>query len=296
MFAPLRLGTATTFRAGPFLDSTDGNSHEAGLTLAQSDIQISKAGGAFASTSDASPTTTYDSVGHYQLPLTATDTNTLGNMRVYVNVSGALPVWHDFTVIPAVVYDSLVAGSDNLQVDALQIEGSDATNQLTAACTASLTTYDAPTRAEATADKDEVLAAVATVDTEVGEIRGATFDTATDSLEAIRNRGDSAWTTGAGGSAPTVEEIRAEIDSNSTQLAAALAAIAVVDGVVDQILVDTGTDTPATLAVLDDLIDSIKAVTDQFVFTSAGKVDATTLRIGTTDLTQGGTGGQGYGA
>jgi len=32
------------------------------------------------------------------------------------------------------------------------------------------------------------------------DIEGATFVTGTDSLEAIRNRGDSAWTTGAGGS------------------------------------------------------------------------------------------------
>jgi len=31
-------------------------------------------------------------------------------------------------------------------------------------------------------------------------IEGATFNTATDSLEAIRDRGDAAWTTGAGGS------------------------------------------------------------------------------------------------
>ena len=31
------------------------------------------------------------------------------------------------------------------------------------------------------------------------DIKGATFDAATDSLEAIRNRGDSAWVTGGGG-------------------------------------------------------------------------------------------------
>ncbi len=51
-------------------------------------------------------------------------------------------------------------------------------------------------------------------------VEGATFNTSTDSLEAIRDRGDAAWTTGAGGSAPTVVEIREEMDANSTQLAA----------------------------------------------------------------------------
>ena len=52
----LRQSTAFTFRAGPFLDATDGVTAETALSIAQADIQISKAGGAFAQTS-ASPTT-----------------------------------------------------------------------------------------------------------------------------------------------------------------------------------------------------------------------------------------------
>lgn len=39
-----------------------------------------------------------------------------------------------------------------------------------------------------------------TLDTKLNDIQGATFSTSTDSLEAIRDRGDAAWTTGAGGS------------------------------------------------------------------------------------------------
>jgi len=38
--------------------------------------------------------------------------------------------------------------------------------------------------------------------THLTDIKGATFDGATDSLEAIRDRGDAAWTTGAGGTPP----------------------------------------------------------------------------------------------
>ena len=41
----------------------------------------------------------------------------------------------------------------------------------------------------------------------LGDVKGSTFSTSTDSLEAIRDRGDVAWLTGAGGSAPTVGEI-----------------------------------------------------------------------------------------
>ncbi len=52
----------------------------------------------------------------------------------------------------------------------------------------------------------------------ITELKGSGFVESTDSNEAIRNRGDIAWTTGAGGSSPTVEQIRTEMDTNSTKL------------------------------------------------------------------------------
>jgi len=61
-------------------------------------------------------------------------------------------------------------------------------------------------------------AGITSIEGKIDAIQGGTFDGLTDSLEAIRNRGDAAWTTGAGGSSPTVEQIRAEIDLNSTKL------------------------------------------------------------------------------
>jgi hypothetical protein len=73
------------------------------------------------------------------------------------------------------------------------------------------------------ADLDALISSVDDVLSNLTLMAGAGFATETDSLSAIRDRGDAAWTTGAGGSAPTVEQIRAEIDSNSTQLAAILA-------------------------------------------------------------------------
>ena len=115
----LKQSTAFTFRIGPFVDSTDGVTAETGLSIAQADIQISKAGGAFAQTS-ASPTTTHDADGWYQCPLTATDTGTLGPLTVQIVMSGALPVWRDFMVVPANVYEGLVGGTEWLSVTALQ--------------------------------------------------------------------------------------------------------------------------------------------------------------------------------
>ncbi len=115
----LKQSTAHTFRIGPFVDSTDGVTAETGLTIAQADLQISKAGGAFAQTS-ASPTTTHDVDGWYQCPLTSTDTNTVGSLTVQIVMAGALPVWKEFVVMPANVYDSLVGGTDLLDVNTAQ--------------------------------------------------------------------------------------------------------------------------------------------------------------------------------
>lgn len=122
----LKQSTAFTFRIGPFLDSTDGVTAETALSIAQADIQISKAGGAFAQTS-ASPTTTHDADGWYQCPLTSTDTGTVGTLTVQIVMAGALPVWKDFTVLPANVYDSLIGGTDLLDVSVTQFGGTNGT-------------------------------------------------------------------------------------------------------------------------------------------------------------------------
>jgi hypothetical protein len=115
----LKQSTAFTFRIGPFVDSTDGVTAETALSIAQADIQISKAGGAFAQTSAASPTTTHDADGWYQCPLTTTDTGTVGTLTVQIIIAGALPVWEHFMVLPANVYDSLM-GTDLLDVSVTQ--------------------------------------------------------------------------------------------------------------------------------------------------------------------------------
>jgi len=126
MIRLLRQSTAFTFRIGPFSDSTDGVTAETALSIGQSNIQISKDGGAFAQTS-ATPTTTHDARGWYQCPLTATDTNTLGPLTVEISMTGACPVWEHFMVVPANVYDSLVDGTDLLDANVSQFGGTNGT-------------------------------------------------------------------------------------------------------------------------------------------------------------------------
>lgn len=115
----LKQSTAVTVKIGPFVDSTDGNTAETGLTISQADVRLSKNGGNIAQKSDAS-SCTHDELGHYDCPLSTTDTGTLGVLRLMVHESGALPVWQDFMVVPANVWDSLF-GADALQVHVNEI-------------------------------------------------------------------------------------------------------------------------------------------------------------------------------
>lgn len=302
----LKQSTAVTFRIGPFVDSTDAVTPETALTIAQADIQISKADGAFAQTSATTPTTTHDADGWYQCPLTATDTGTLGMLTVQIAMSGALPVWEHFMVVSANIYDSLISGTDLVDVNVAQWNGTalSTTNPLpnaaagangglptvnasnyVAGIQGTINTLDALDTAQdtqhgttqsaiaalndldgagirtavglASANLDTQLGTIdsnvdavlvdtgTTLETHLTDIKGATFSGATDSLEAIRDRGDAAWITG-----PTAAAVRAEIDSNSTQLAAIVADT----NELQTDLADGGR--------IDLLVDGIKAVTD----------------------------------
>jgi hypothetical protein len=118
----LKQSTAATVVVGPFVDDTDGKTAETGLTISQADIRLSKNGGAFAQSNDASGATHMED-GYYGVPLDATDTNTLGRLTVAVSEGGALPVYREFMVVPANVHDSLVAGTDTLEADLTQMGG-----------------------------------------------------------------------------------------------------------------------------------------------------------------------------
>jgi hypothetical protein len=111
----LKYATAVTERIGPFVDATDGVTPETGL--AGNGVELSKNGGAFAARNSATATV-HDAEGWYSVALDATDTGTLGRLTLKAqDATTHLPVWEHYMVLPAKVYDSLVAGSDNLEVD-----------------------------------------------------------------------------------------------------------------------------------------------------------------------------------
>ena len=117
----LKQSTAVTLKIGPFVDDTDGKTAETGLTIAQADVRLSKNGANIIQKNEAS-SCTHDELGVYGCPIDATDTGTLGRLQLWVHESGALPVWHEFMVLPANVFDSLFS-TDKLEVDLLQIGG-----------------------------------------------------------------------------------------------------------------------------------------------------------------------------
>lgn len=107
---------------GYFLDSTDGDTEETALTIANTDIKIWKFGATTLANKNSGGAT-HISNGIYYAVLDATDTNTVGSLVVFVHVAGALATRVDCVVKPANVYDSEIAGTDYLEVDAVAVSG-----------------------------------------------------------------------------------------------------------------------------------------------------------------------------
>jgi len=116
---------------GHFVDSTDGNTEETALTIANTDIKLWKSG-ATTLASKNSGGATHISNGVYYCTLDATDTNTLGPLVLYVHVAGALAVRVECCVLASNVYDSLIGGGDVLDVSVTQWLGSAAATPTTA--------------------------------------------------------------------------------------------------------------------------------------------------------------------
>ena len=124
---------------------------------------------------------------------------------------------------------------------------------------AELATYDGPTNTE-------MVAAFT-------EIKGATWAT-TDSLEAIRDRGDAAWTTGAGGTPPTTLQ-NTTIATLASQTSFTLTAgSADADAYNNQMIIitDSATSTQKAVGLISDYAVTTKTVTlaaDPGIFTMA---------------------------
>ena len=110
----LRQSTAATILVGPAVDKTDGVTPETGLAAGTVDeIGVYKHD-ATALTSIAGTTTlTHRAGGMYTATLSTSDTGTRGRLTFYMRDDDTcLPVWKEFTVVSASVYDSLIGTGD----------------------------------------------------------------------------------------------------------------------------------------------------------------------------------------
>lgn len=106
----LKQSTVVDVVLGPFIDDTDGKTTEEALTLAQADLQLTKNGATAAQKNDTS-SATHLYGGNYKVDLNATDTNTVGHLRLMCKETGALPVIADFYVLEEAIYDAVFGAS-----------------------------------------------------------------------------------------------------------------------------------------------------------------------------------------
>jgi VCBS repeat-containing protein len=104
----LRQSTAQTVVMGPFLSTSDGFTPQTSLSIVQADVRVSKLGATFAQKNDTT-TSPHMENGEYAVTLSATDSGTLGPLRLDVFKSGALPVWRDCMVVVPAVWDAFYA-------------------------------------------------------------------------------------------------------------------------------------------------------------------------------------------
>jgi hypothetical protein len=113
----LRQGTASQeVIFSKAVDDTDGTTAETGLTIANTDIRIFKSGSA-TPVNKNSGGATHQENGYYSAVFDATDTDTVGSGKAVINVAGALEMSFKFTVLPQQVFDSLIAGTDLLDIE-----------------------------------------------------------------------------------------------------------------------------------------------------------------------------------
>jgi hypothetical protein len=230
----LRQSTASQeIPLGYFVDSADGNTEETGLTIANTDIKVWKTG-ATSLASKNSGGATHIANGVYYCVLDATDTDTLGPLRIFIHVAGALAVKVDCVVLDEAQYDFMFgtnAPATQASVDTIT------------------------TRLGTPSD----LGGGATVAANLADIEGQTDDigaagaglTAADDaiLTAISNLNNLSQA-----------NIRTALGMASANLDTQLGAI---DDLID-----------SEVAAIKTVVDAIKVTTDKFVFTIANKVDS----------------------
>jgi len=190
----IKQSTSVVVSFGPFLDMGDGVALETGLASAldhaTTGIMISKNGGAFAVRNATVTASSYNAYGNYRVTLDTTDTATLGTLRMqYADAATCLPVWQDFLVVTANIWDSLFS-TDVLDVNVAQWLGTAAATPTVAGVPEVDLTHVAGATTNVSALATNVDAIITdtgtTLENHLTDIKGTGFVKDTDSLTDIR--------------------------------------------------------------------------------------------------------------
>lgn len=175
---------------GQALDSTDGNTEENGLTIANTDIKLNKHNTTTLVNKNSGGATNISN-GVYHLTLDTTDTDTAGRLSLYVHVAGALAMKGEFNVLTATAFDAKYTGTYNNISPA----------QVNAECDTALADYDAPTNAEMNA---RTLASADYFDPATDTVANVTTVTTTANLTNLPSI-PANWITAAGVAASALD-------------------------------------------------------------------------------------------
>ena len=177
----LKTNTATRITIGPFLDKSDGITPEVALTATNEHLTLMvDSAGVPTLVLDANATAsggdndlvhvTNDDAGFYDLELTAAQLNYVGRAMLSINyVTDHCPVFHEFMILPANVYDSLV-GTDKLDVNAAELGGTSQTGGDVPTLIAAL-----PTDADVNAACDQAISDAGIADAVADEVYDGSY-------------------------------------------------------------------------------------------------------------------------
>ena len=276
--------TAIVVTVGPLIDDDDFKARKTMIAHDEggmdADLFIETATGVTKTdltlTSGGSNDWTHKGGGYYEVEISDAQNDTEGALWVAGICNDVLAFESPhYEVVPANVYNSLIAGGDQLEVDTTLIEGADATDAINAACDTALSDYDAPTKAE----MDSGLAALndlsaaqvnAEVDAALADYDAVVPADISDMALESNAASVAAWLTNnadvAAGLATYDPPTKAELDAGLAALNDLSAAE--VNAQVDTALADYDGPTKAELDTAESNIrgadgDTLKALSDQ---------------------------------
>jgi len=259
----LRQSTAVDILLGPFVDQTDGFTAEAGLTVNQASVLLSKNGQALTQKSDVTACANDNSTAWYNCELDTTDSNTVGTLVVTAHVAGARPVIQEYQVIEEAIYDALYVAS---------ADGFNASGQV-ALLTATQASIDAIETDTGTTLDANITAILADTNELQGDWTNAgRLDTIIDSILTDTGTTLDAHLTDIKGTA-FVKDTHSLIDIETyvDLIDDGTSGLAKIATDVAAILVDTGTTLDGKLDTIDDFLDTELAAITAEVVTAAGE-------------------------